>query len=56
MGGTCVGIDQYPNASIAEYGRVSGEDVREFVFACRFVLSTLLMLPLLAVSTPENDG
>eukprot|EP00591_Stephanopyxis_turris_P006976 CAMPEP_0195521682 /NCGR_PEP_ID=MMETSP0794_2-20130614/19168_1 /TAXON_ID=515487 /ORGANISM="Stephanopyxis turris, Strain CCMP 815" /LENGTH=336 /DNA_ID=CAMNT_0040651291 /DNA_START=74 /DNA_END=1082 /DNA_ORIENTATION=- len=26
MGGTCVGIDQYPNASIAEYGRVSGED------------------------------
>ena len=27
-GGKCVEIDYFPNASIAEYGSVSGEDVR----------------------------
>ena len=28
MGGKCVEIDHYPNASIAEYGSVAGKDVR----------------------------
>merc|ERR1711964_844856 len=25
MGGTCVGLDKYPNAMVAEYGSISGK-------------------------------
>lgn len=53
MGGKCVGIDTFPNASIAEYGSVQGEDVsvcRRDVECCAFLrLHSLKMLSLSVV-------